>query len=69
MNGIFFQRTLDYSLLRVKCPFCRDWTEVRSLVIDRALRTNQDILTFMEVAENTSNIQEARNIDIQQIYK
>ncbi len=42
---------MDYSFLRVRCPFCREWTEIKSLAVDTALRTNQDILSFMEVID------------------
>ncbi|XP_057380302.1 uncharacterized protein LOC130702697 [Daphnia carinata] len=42
-------KTTESSPLGVKCPFCREWTELESTDVNKALRTNQDILDFMEI--------------------
>ncbi|KAI9552108.1 hypothetical protein GHT06_022445 [Daphnia sinensis] len=42
-------KTMKSSPLGVRCPLCRSWTEIESTDVNKALRTNQDILDFMEI--------------------
>ncbi|EFX71321.1 hypothetical protein DAPPUDRAFT_308939 [Daphnia pulex] len=39
----------DSSFLQVRCPLCRVLTTIQSKDINQALRTNQDILDFMDI--------------------
>lgn len=42
-------KSMESSPSGVRCPFCRVWTEIGSMDVNKALRTNQDILDFMDI--------------------